>query len=363
MAFISPITSTAPFSQGYILDTSHLLAPPTSDQSSRHILPLGPSDKATIDAAIEAVLNTTTTPLHARDIEGRLRALGVLIGGSDPSKSVNKRLSTKPYVTRLADHGYWHRGRDYPPAGWQADMTVAPAAVEVPQLPSPLSAETTEARSDESLQGLLMEVQDLDQRRRSELLRERRAIDRAAAANASADPKILARRKALENDYLRSAWISGVMDVTKLLEASIRFFMQYTQKPVGQMTTIKTHLREMGVPPRVCRDLSLRQMKEYRWMDNIRGHGLWLRGRPVPDGLPHADQAIRMAARAALQREGRTVRAEELLDILKADGMRLSDVDNANEINILRIHLREVDGVQSRTTIGYWLPEATHRAA
>lgn len=256
-----------------------------------------------INAALQRMMLTTATPMRAKEIAERLQSEGISFGGTDAAKSVYKRLSYMPWVVALSCHGYWHRGRSYAPAGWVAEAEFAEGVTVRPAPALPPSGQVIQG--DE-----------------------------------------------MERHRLRRAWSRNVGDIKHLLDASLRFVMAHVDAPVGDLATIREGLEALGVPSAVCRTIKMRQIKSLPWMDNVRGNGMWPKGRPVPEGYPTADGVVRAAAETYLRRKGDWARADEVLADLKARGMVLTDRAN-DEISILRGHINGIPSVEGRTSVGY----------
>jgi hypothetical protein len=255
-----------------------------------------------INAALHELMRVTTTPLRARDIADRLMDQGLSFGTSDPMKSVHRRLSYKSWAVMLPKHGFWHRGRDYAPAGWTADEN------HVHDVPA----------------SVLRQV----------------ASENVVTGNE------------IERYRLKRAWVQPGGDAKALLEASLRFLFLKAGEPIKELKDIRDGLEQIGVPTPICRGIKLRYVRSLLWIDNIRGHGLWLKGRQAPAGLPNTDAEIRSEAADYLRQRASWVQTDEIHEHLANSGFILSS-RAADDIPILRVHLNAIPEVEGRSGAGY----------
>jgi hypothetical protein len=76
------------------------------------------SSRTDIDKALQATLSHAAAPLRRRDVLDAIRQCGVNIHCLNPLGSLSSHLIRCAFVVNLKGHGYWHRDRAYPKAGY-----------------------------------------------------------------------------------------------------------------------------------------------------------------------------------------------------------------------------------------------------
>jgi hypothetical protein len=201
-----------------------------------------------MEAFLQEILSLTPVPLTAPEICQRMEARDAGRDWQRLESSLRAKMAKSPWIVRLKSHGYWHKGRDYPHAGWAAEA----------QCPVTISANPKSGVADlrQQLLRLHGNWSELGCRHRRQLVQVR----------------------------LPQLWVYGGCSMEELLDLTLRAVLEIASHPLNT-EDFRVEARKLGAPKTVMSLVTYRFLKTRWWADTIRNEGFWRLDRPAPEGM------------------------------------------------------------------------------